>query len=60
MADFASDSLEPLAKLRNTHPQITQRGLGRNQNKERSMTYFWHYMFGPTNKKPEANHEAFS
>jgi hypothetical protein len=23
------------------------------------MTQFWHYMFAPTNKKPEASHEAF-
>jgi len=44
-------------KLRLDDPQ---RGLGRNQNKERSMTHFWHYLFAPTNKKPEASHEAFS
>jgi hypothetical protein len=42
------------------HPQITQRGQGRNQNKERFMTQLWHYLFGPTNRKLEANHEAFS
>jgi hypothetical protein len=46
--------------LERGNPQITQRGLGRNQNKERSMTHFWHYMFAPTNKKPEASDEAFS